>query len=178
MLKKLDSNNLKIVVYPDPILRKKARPVAAEDFGPELAALAQKMIELMVKHSGVGLAAPQVGLSARLIVVSVTGKPEDAEVIVNPELSNLQGESDMEEGCLSIPGVRANVRRANSLTLAGQDLQGNRFTAEVNDYAAVVLQHECDHLDGVLFIDRLNSLGKLSCRKGLKNLEREYQPAR
>lgn len=175
---KLNVNTLKIVTYPDPVLRKKARPVAPEEFGPELEALAQKMIELMAQHSGVGLAAPQLGLSLRLIVVSPTGKPEDAEVIVNPEFSNLQGESENEEGCLSIPGVRANVHRAASLTLNCQDLAGHRVTADVDDFTAIILQHECDHLDGILFVDRLNTIAKLSCRRGLKNLERDYQPAR
>jgi peptide deformylase len=133
------------------------------------------MIDVMIEEDGVGLAAPQIGLSIQLVVISLSGKRENAEVFVNPELSNFQGSAEIEEGCLSVPGVRASVRRAGICTVDAQDLEGNRFTMDAVDLAAIVLQHETDHLNGVLFIDRLSTISRIACRRGIKQLEADYQ---
>jgi len=166
-------NNLHLRYYPDPILRQKAKPVEIVNSG--IATLAELMGDIMIKSSGIGLAAPQIGMPLRMFVFSLTGKPEDIEVLINPELSNLQGTSEIEEGCLSLPGIRAKVRRPAACTVTALNLDGNQFVTDAVDLAATVIQHEFDHLDGTLFIDRLNAVSRLSCRKALKQLERDFQ---
>ena len=168
-----DLNNLHLRYYPDPVLRQKAKPVEIVNSG--IIALADLMADIMIKSSGIGLAAPQVGLPLRMIVFSLTQKPEDVEVLINPELSNLQGISEIEEGCLSLPGIRAKLRRPAACTVNALNLDGNPFVTDAVDLAATVIQHEFDHLDGTLFIDRLNAVARLSCRKALKQLERDFQ---
>ena len=168
-----DSNNLHLRFYPDPVLRQAAKPV--ENIDSRIVTLADRMADMMIKSSGIGLAAPQIGLPLRLIVFSLTGKPEDVEVLINPELSHLQGISEIGEGCLSLPGVRAKVRRPAACVVTALNLDGDQFVLDAVDLAATVIQHESDHLDGTLFIDRLNAVSRLSCRKGLKQLEREFK---
>ena len=168
-----DIDTLKIVHYPDPVLAEDAKEIS--EVNDQIVALAHKMVDLMVESDGVGLAAPQVGVSLRLIVISPTGLKEDAEILVNPVLTNLIGNIDGEEGCLSVPGIRAKVRRAESCTVTAQDLEGNSFTVDAAELPAIILQHETDHLDGILFIDRLNAISKMACRRGIKLLEKEYE---
>ena len=166
-------NNLHLRYYPDPILRQKAKPV--EIINSQIAMLAELMGDIMLKSSGIGLAAPQIGIPLRMILFSLTGKHEDIEVLINPTLTNLQGTSEIEEGCLSLPGIRAKVRRPAACTVNALNLDGDPFTMDAVDLAATVIQHEFDHLDGTLFIDRLNAVSRLSCRKALKQLERDFQ---
>ena len=168
----IDFNNLHIITYPDPILARKAEPIT--EITPEIVNLAERMVDIMVRASGIGLAAPQVGVLLRLFVFSISGKRDDAEVIINPQLSKLHGQSEMEEGCLSLPGVRSKVRRSASCSVKALDLDGNEFVMDAVDMAATVFQHETDHLDGTLFIDRLNTVSRLACRRALKQLERDY----
>lgn len=168
-----NTSPLRLRHYPDPVLRQKAKTIEVVDDG--IAALADRMAHIMIDSCGIGLAAPQVGLSIRLIVFSLTGKLEDVEVLVNPELSNFQGASESEEGCLSLPGVRAKVRRSAACTVTALNLDGDQFVMDAVDLAATVIQHEFDHLGGTLLIDRLNAISRLSCRKGLKQLERDFQ---
>lgn len=169
----VDIKDLRMRHYPDPVLRGKAQRV--ESFDPALAAIADRMVDIMLQEDGVGLAAPQVGLPIQLVVISLTGKREDVEVFVNPVLSNFQGSCEIEEGCLSVPGVRSTVKRAGVCTVEAQDLDGNGFTMDATEFAAVAVQHETDHLNGILFIDRLSTLGRIACRRGLKLLEQEYK---
>ena len=168
-----DIDNLTIIHYPNPTLALDAEEVP--EVNDQIVQLARRMVDLMVESDGVGLAAPQVGVSLRLIVVSPTGTKEDAEVFVNPVLTNLIGSCEGEEGCLSVPGVRARVRRAESCTATAQDLDGNSFTIDAAELPAIILQHETDHLDGILFIDRLNAFSKMACRRAIKQLEKEYE---
>ncbi|MBN1436840.1 MAG: peptide deformylase [Sedimentisphaerales bacterium] len=172
MYEKIDVAKLHLEHYPAPILRKVAEPVVEID--DTIAALVDLMWDVMFEADGVGLAAPQVGVSLRIFIVSVTGRREDGQVFINPELSNLQGVSETEEGCLSVPGVRSKVRRAGACTVKALDLDGNTFVLEAADLSATAVQHENDHLDGKLFIDRLTTVGRIACRRGLKQLEREY----
>ncbi len=172
-LSTLDIAKLEIIHYPDPRLRERAEEVV--HFDGALASLAQKMIEMMVENQGIGLAATQLGLPVRLIVISLTGQADDAEVLVNPVLSNMEGWSEMEEGCLSVPGIRGKVKRAEGCVVSGQDLDGKEFRSEVHELAATVVQHETDHLNGKLFVDRLGTVGRMAARRGLQRLEREFQ---
>jgi len=168
----IDLRKLRICHYPDPVLRGSAQPMVKIDDGT--AALAERMIELMLEANGIGLAGPQVGLPWRIFVARLASDGEQMEVLINPVLSNFQGTCEFEEGCLSIPTVRAKLRRAAACTVTALNLEGNRFVIDVVDLAARTVQHETDHLDGILFIDRLSTVAKIGCRRVLKRLEREY----
>ena len=164
---------LPIRVYPDPVLRVRCPEVA--EFGPELARLAADMVETMVAAPGVGLAAPQVGVEKRLAVVdlSVGKDPQQLHVLVNPRILEQEGlESDV-EGCLSLPGITDKVDRPVRVRVAAQDLAGAPFEVTAEDWLARAMCHEIDHLDGVLFVDRLRGLRRERSRRQLKRLAAE-----
>lgn len=165
--------SLHIIEYPDSRLRKPCAPVEA--FDEELAALAEQMLRLMRRANGVGLAAPQVGVNLRLFVCNVTGKPEDDRIYVNPELSDLAGSITGDEGCLSIPNVTVSMRRASSCTLEARDIVGKPVKASGKDLIARCWQHEADHLDGRLIIDRMSDADAIANRKALKELEARFK---
>lgn len=149
---------LEIVKEPNPILRKKAVKLRKADAG--IRKLAEDMWETMLDAPGVGLAAPQVGKSIRLITVRVPEDEEDGTeeanyILLNPEIVKSAGEQTGAEGCLSIPGIAGNVKRAQSITVKAMDLDNKPVRIKADGYLAVVLQHEIDHLDGVLFTDRI-----------------------
>ena len=144
----------KIRVYPDPILQKKAEPLT--EFGPAQQALFDDMIETMYAEDGVGLAAPQIGISKRILIASPTMKQGEEYVIVNPEIYESTGRELGMEGCLSLPGVTGEVARAKRIRLRYQDRYGKPQDMELKDFFARIIQHEMDHLDGVLLIDRLD----------------------
>lgn len=155
----------RIVTHPDPVLRRKARKVT--DFSPELQTLIDDMVETMRVAPGVGLAAPQVDVSLRVIVVEF-GDEEDPEVpaklyvVVNPEISRLAQDSEMgAEGCLSIPGFAGNVERPVEAVIKGLNRHGKPLRIKANGWLARIFQHEIDHLDGVLFIDRAERVWRL-----------------
>ena len=174
MLAGEDFKDLRILHYPDPRLRKKCEPVA--EFNGDLAALAERMIALMESGSGVGLAAAQVGVNQRVIVVNATGDPQDTEVFVNPLIHEPHGSEEAEEGCLSLPGVRVQIRRAQKCRLTAQDLKGRPIERELDELLARVVQHETDHLNGVLIIDRMGPTDRIATRKTLRALEEQYHP--
>ena len=164
------AEKLRIVLYPDPVLRRKAAEVGKID--EKLRAVAQRMIELMHESEGVGLAGPQVGLSLRIFVANATGDPADDCVFINPVLLSPSTEIEPgSEGCLSIPDVRGEVRRPRSITVEAFDENGQKFTLTSESLPARIWQHEVDHLDGVLIIDRMSPLDKLANRRKLKDLE-------
>lgn len=169
-------DTLQIIRYPDPRLRKPAEPVEA--FDGTLAALAQRMLQLMRAQKGVGLAGPQVGVPLRLFVLNVTQSPEDDLVLVNPELSDLQGIVQASEGCLSIPEVRAEIRRAARCRVSARDVAGRALELEAGGLLARVLQHETDHLNGVLILDRMGPGDRIAARKQLRELEAEFAERR
>ena len=171
-LHNLDIAKLTIRCYPDPVLLRSADPV--EQFDADLADLADRMSDMMIEAAGIGLAAPQVGVSVRLIVISPSGRREDTQVIVNPELTDMQGWSESDEGCLSLPNICATVRRSASCTVNANDLQGNNITFPADELPARVIQHETDHLNGTLFIDRLSTVSRFACRKAIKQLVNNY----
>ena len=143
---------LKIFYYPDKVLTRKAAPVT--DFGPELEAFAQDMLETMEESEGVGLAAPQVGVSKRLLVLC---EPEGEPMcLINPEILESEGREYGEEGCLSLPQMYARVPRATHIKVRAQDVSGELLEFEADDFLARIVQHECDHLEGIVFPDRLD----------------------
>lgn len=166
---------LDIRLYGDPVLRRKAEPIEVID--AEIRTLAADMIETMYEADGVGLAAPQVGLPLRILVADAERADEEkaARVFINPEILEKGGEWKFEEGCLSIPGIRADVVRPERIVVRYLDLDGAEHVEEMNEMWARVLQHEIDHLDGKLFIDYLSQIKKTLIKKTLRELEEEAQ---
>ena len=156
---------LEILNYPDERLAEKS--VAVDEITPELLKLAADMAETMYDAPGVGLAAPQVGILQRLIVIDCahSGEPEDLIVAFNPEIVAREGECFEEEGCLSVPGYAAKVHRAAQVKVRYQDRDGATVEREADELLAIAFQHEIDHLDGILYVDRLSSLKRGMFRK-------------
>ena len=142
-----------IRTYGDPVLRQRAREI--DDIDGRLKQLSDDMVETMYAAPGVGLAAPQVGVQKRLFVYDA-GDGEGPRTIVNPVLSEARGEWTLEEGCLSVPGLSWPIVRPKEVHLTGYDLDGNEVSIDADEYLARVLQHEVDHLDGVLLVERLD----------------------
>lgn len=156
---------LDIYRWPDPVLKAKAKPV--ETVTPELQELIENMVETMYEDDGVGLAAPQVGESIRLICVDQTGPKERAElmVLINPEITAREGEVESEEGCLSCPEFTGKVKRSTSISVTALDRDGKELAFDAQGYLAVIIQHELDHLDGITIVDRSSRLKKAMYRK-------------
>jgi peptide deformylase len=167
------NENLTIIRYPDPRLKKVCEPVT--QFDADLKALAEHMFVLMRNAKGVGLAAPQVGLTTRLFVMNHTGEPGDDRVYVNPVLTAIDGESESEEGCLSLPDIHINVMRADKVRLDAQDLEGKPVSLEREGIEARVWQHETDHLLGLLLTDRMSFTDRMKHRKRLKELSAAFE---
>ncbi len=161
-----------VVLYPDPVLRKKATEVTS--FDAELRRIAEDMHSAMARAKGVGLAAPQVGLSLRLLVLNPSGKASDALTLVNPTLGPIRATELGEEGCLSFPGIYAEVLRARTIAVEARDLSGAPIRLELEDFVARIAQHEFDHLEGILFTDRMSPADKLRARSALRTLEQRY----
>lgn len=164
---------LEVLVYGDPVLRRKSAPI--DTVSDEIRKLASDMIETMYLEEGVGLAAPQVGRSIRLLVADAEfdelARP--ARVFVNPEILESSGEWKFDEGCLSVPGIRAEIVRPEMIRLRYQDLDGNTHEEEMHEIWARILQHEIDHLDGKLFVDYLSPIKRSLIMKKLKALAKE-----
>ena len=148
---------LPIRIAPDPVLRQKSKRVKAVD--SSIKKLIGDMIETMHSASGVGLAAPQVGVPLRVIVISM---PEEKEIVlINPQIVRRKGERSVTEGCLSVPGYFGEIRRAESVTVKGRDPKGKERRIKASDLLAQALEHEIDHINGVLYIDHLESAANL-----------------
>ena len=152
---------LPVLKYPDPRLKRQCAPV--EEVTPELRELVANMVETMYERDGIGLAAPQIGRAIRLVVIDTSGPEErkDLMVLVNPELELAGHEVDSEEGCLSVPDYRSEVVRSSAVRLKATDLDGKPIAFETDGLQAICLQHECDHLDGKLFIDHISRLKRM-----------------
>lgn len=147
--------SMEIVILGNDVLRQKAAPVA--DINTEIKDLANRMIETMIRGKGIGLAAPQVGLASRLFVVGIDG--DVPRVFINPSLlETSEDQSDYEEGCLSIPGVYSKVSRSSNIRIQAWNERGRPFTLDADGLLARVILHEYDHLEGMLFIDRLSEM--------------------
>lgn len=163
-----------ILTYPDPLLRQKAEPV--EEITPELRERVQGMFPLMYEARGIGLAAPQLGWSKRLFVINISGEPEDELALINPEIVEANGGTwTVEEGCLSLPGINGKVVRAKHVVVRGFDLDGNEIEIEADGMVGRCILHEYDHLDGILFIDRLSPAKKMSVKRKLRELEEKTE---
>ncbi len=147
-----------IVKYPEPILERPTEPVT--EFNDDLRKFVDDMFESMYAAKGIGLAAPQVGVSKRLTIIDLSFKerPEDRIVLINPEIILREGKQYEEEGCLSLPEIREKVSRAAKVKVRAQDLDGNWFELEGTELLARAFQHEIDHLDGILFFRRVSAL--------------------
>ena len=145
---------LKVKTYPDPVLKKKAEPLT--QFGPEEQRLFDDMIETMYLEDGVGLAAPQIGISKQILVASPTMTQGEEHVFVNPEILEARGRELGLEGCLSLPGVSGEIARAKAIRFRALDRKGRPLEMEVKDFFARIIQHEVDHLNGILLIDRVD----------------------
>jgi peptide deformylase len=156
---------LKVRRYGDPVLRRRAVPV--EQVTPDIRRLADDMVDTMYDEVGIGLAAPQVGASIRLMVVG-DEEGRGAQALLNPAISAQGGSVTAEEGCLSLPGVFAQVTRSEWVTLEAQDLEGRPIAITARGLRARVFQHEIDHLDGVLFIDRLEPVVRDRIKRRIK----------
>lgn len=162
-------STLKIYEYPDPVLRKRTDRITT--FDETLTKLVEDMAETMYNAPGIGLAAPQIGQSIKLIVVDIPEKSDDEKeymVMVNPVIIGHEGSQLDEEGCLSVPELTANVKRYKGVTVSYQDIEGHTKELSTEDRFSVVLQHEIDHLNGVLFLDHLSSLKRNLYKKKVK----------
>ncbi len=174
-----DAKLLDIVTYPDPVLKKIASSVT--EFGPELETLCQNMLKTMYHAPGIGLAAPQIGISKRIFVLDVdyNREPLDDEanrheisdlnprIFINPVLKDPEGQTTYQEGCLSVPEVFDDVQRHEKITVEYQDVNGNKHEETVEGLLSICIQHENDHLDGIVFIEKLSSLKLNYYRKKL-----------
>jgi peptide deformylase len=157
---------LEILEFPDPRLRTVAKPVTA--FTPELKQLVKDMIDTMYDANGIGLAATQVNVHQRLLVLDVSESRDQIRVYINPEILESSGSQNCEEGCLSVPGVYADVKRAEQIRVRAFDADGKVFEESLEGMHAICLQHEMDHLQGKLFVDYLSPLKRQMVRKKLE----------
>ncbi|MCB1776081.1 MAG: peptide deformylase [Candidatus Competibacteraceae bacterium] len=161
---------LDILHYPDPRLRKPALPV--ETIDDSVRILVANMLETMYAAPGIGLAATQVNVQKRVVVMDISENKDQPRVFINPTLLEREGEGEMDEGCLSVPGFYETVRRAERIQVSALDLNGEPFELEAHGLLAVCIQHEIDHLDGKLFVDYLSLLKRDRIRKKLEKQAR------
>ena len=167
---------LDVLKYPDPILRRGGKEITA--FDDALGETTRDMFHTMYSYRGVGLAAPQVGLDLNLLVINQEGdeqKPEEELVMINPSIISRKTFEFGEEGCLSFPNIYAEVERHKSIVVKYQDLEGAEQTVKFEEFLARIVLHEMDHLQGVLFVDRLSAAERIRVRGKLLDMEKEFQ---
>ncbi|MET0109706.1 MAG: peptide deformylase [Candidatus Thiodiazotropha sp.] len=164
---------LDILHFPDPRLRNKAKPVAQVD--DSIRRLIDDMLETMYQAPGIGLAATQVNVAKRVVVIDLSDEKNQPLCLVNPEIIEKDGEEQMEEGCLSVPGVYEMVKRANQIRVRALGRDGATFEMEAEGLLSVCIQHELDHLEGKLFVDYLSSLKRQRIRKKLEKESRQQE---
>ncbi|WP_045225056.1 peptide deformylase [Methyloterricola oryzae] len=162
---------LTILEFPDKRLRKKALPVETVD--ESISALIQDMLETMYKAPGIGLAATQVNVQKRVVVIDISEEKDQPLCLINPEILEKEGTEEMDEGCLSVPGVFEKVSRAEKIRFKALDREGNPFEMEADGLLAVCIQHELDHLEGKLFVDYLSPLKRHRAKKKLEKDRRQ-----
>jgi len=166
---------VRVITYPDPFLRRSASDV--EEVDNNIRQAVEKMLVTMYTNKGVGLAAPQVGLGRRIVVVNASGEKADEKILINPTIVERRGAMEGEEGCLSFPGVAGVVRRSAHIVILAYDIEGKEIELPATDFASRVLQHEIDHLEGMLFVDRMTPESRVLAREALKALEESYGQA-
>ncbi|OIN11030.1 peptide deformylase [Oceanisphaera psychrotolerans] len=162
---------LEVLRFPDERLRTVAKPVT--EFTPALQQIVDDMFETMYAEEGIGLAATQVDVHQQLIVIDVSEDREQQLVLINPEIIEQSGSTGIEEGCLSVPGARALVERAERIKVRAQDRQGTWFELDADDLLAICIQHEMDHLIGKLFVDYLSPLKRQRIRQKMEKLAKQ-----
>jgi peptide deformylase len=161
----------RVRVYGDPVLRRKAKPIDKIDGSVEK--LVEEMFEVLEEEGGIGLAAPQIGVPLRLLIVSIPAdQGRDELALINPVVTHAEGWQEYEEGCLSVPGIYEKVKRRAKITVEALDLAGSRMVSTYEKFPATVFQHEMDHLDGVLFVDRLPRMKRRMLEKELSEIAR------
>ncbi|MCE5326072.1 MAG: peptide deformylase [Planctomycetaceae bacterium] len=172
-IRSADLPALKLIHYPDPRLREVSTPIDAVD--DAVRALAQRMAAILSRASGVGLAGCQVGVTVRLFLAGVPDETgEGVMAYINPRIVEQSDPADDEEGCLSFPSIYTRIKRYNTVVLEAIDLEGRRFQQTAQGLMARCFQHECDHIDGRMIIDRMGSVARLAHRKALKQLEEDF----
>ncbi|EPC4055896.1 peptide deformylase [Vibrio parahaemolyticus] len=161
---------LQVLTFPDDRLRTVAKPVDAVT--PEIQKIVDDMIETMYDEEGIGLAATQVDIHKRIVVIDISETRDEPMVLINPEILEKRGEDGIEEGCLSVPGARALVPRAAEVTVKALDRDGKEFTFEADDLLSICVQHELDHLQGKLFVDYLSPLKRKRIQDKLAKIKR------
>jgi len=171
-MSKNDFSKCCITHFPAPVLAQPAKPI--DNIDESIRILADSMIDIMLQNKGVGLAGPQAGVNLRIFVVSFDGTKENAKVYINPKIETSGSLVDFEEGCLSLPGVSAKIKRFKQCTVTATDLDGNTFTEQAEGLAARAFQHEFDHLEGMLIKDRMTTVQSIAARKLVKKLKEDY----
>jgi len=167
----IDIEKCRIMQYPAEVLAKPAQPV--ESIDDNIRQLVEKMTDIMLENKGVGLAAPQVGVPLRLFIISLDANRENVKVYINPTVTPTTDElGSIEEGCLSVPGIRTKIRRFKKCKVTASDLDGSEFTEEAEGLYARALQHEYDHIGGMTIAGRMGSAAKIAHRRQLKALEK------
>ncbi|CAH0524248.1 peptide deformylase [Vibrio hippocampi] len=161
---------LQVLTFPDERLRTVAKPV--EEVTPEIQKIVDDMIETMYDEEGIGLAATQVDVHQRIVVIDISDNRDEPMVLINPEIIDKRGEDGIEEGCLSVPGARALVQRAAEVTVKAINREGEEFTFDADDLLAICVQHELDHLEGKLFVDYLSPLKRKRIKDKLEKIQR------
>ena len=165
---------LEIVRYPDPVLLRVGRPLDDEEIANGLSGLVEDMFATMYEAGGVGLAAPQVGISQRLFVMDVPDEEGNSrkQEFINPEIIHVEGEQTGDEGCLSFPGLYQTIQREMRVIVRAQDVNGDTFEQDLTDLAARCVLHETDHCDGVVFLDRISPLKRELAKSKIKRLQK------
>ena len=167
-----DLKSLHILHYPDPLLREQSQTI--REINSFLDEMVARMAELMQDEKGVGLAAPQVGWRFRMVVANPTMEPRKVEALINPVIVKRWGNVVGDEGCLSVPGIFAKVKRAERILIRGTRLDNSAVEFEAEGFPARLWQHELDHLEGSLFVDRIGPTSKILIRNSLRELEQQY----
>ncbi|MFQ5964817.1 MAG: peptide deformylase [Candidatus Scalinduaceae bacterium] len=164
---------MEIVTYPNPILRNKAKPI--EEIDNEICQIAEEMLDTLYNVDGIGLAAPQIGLSKRLVVLDITGSKTGERIFINPYIIEERGDIIEEEGCLSFPGVMGKVIRSQFVTIIAYNLEGGKLKIEAEGLLSRAWQHEIDHINGYLFIDKMTPASMIANKQKIKEFELDFQ---
>ena len=169
----IDADKCKITYYPAAVLKGPTRPV--EKIDDSIRRLVERMTDIMIEHRGIGLAAPQAGVPLRLFIISLDVSREHVRVYINPKVTPSGEPDELEEGCLSVPGVWTKVRRYKKATVTATDLDGHQFTEEAEGMYARCLQHEYDHIEGTTIVNRMTTTARIAHRRQLKKLAEEQE---
>lgn len=164
---------MELKIYPDRVLRRKCRPI--ERIDDEFVRRAHEMLDFMYQADGLGLAAPQVGRTDQIVTLDVEQQHEGERIFINPRIAEREGDMEHDEGCLSLPGLQVNVPRSERVVVVAYTLEGERLEIEAEGLAACAWQHEVDHLNGILIVDRLSPTAITGVRRQLKRLEQEQE---